>query len=165
MQKERINNKIKTMKKYLLISFILFSSNIVFAQIDKIVGNWSEIMRVQIDTTTSGMELMENDWDAYNKGYKKLSTEHTNREIIFPKDDDKFQLTIKKEGDYFVATNSNKSSVKIINYGTEYENYQINLIGLLSQLRTCKVEYEPRTDKLFFRDENFQIYYAFERKE
>lgn len=142
-----------------------FATAKTFAQIDKIVGKWSEIMRVQIDTITSGMELMENDWDAYNKGYKQLSPEYINREIMFPKDDDKFRLTIKKEGDYFVATNSNNSSVKIINYGTEYENYQINLIGLLSQLRTCKVEYEPRTDKLYFRDEYGEIYYAFERKE
>lgn len=164
MQKIR-NNKINLMSKQLLIFLMCFISANTFAQIDKIVGNWSEIMRVQIDTTTSGMELMENDWDAYNKGYKQLSPEYTNREIMFPKDDDKFQLSIKKEGDYFVATNSNNSSVKIINYGIDYENYQINLIGLLSQLRTCKVEYEPRTDKLFFKDEYGDIYYAFERKE
>jgi hypothetical protein len=153
------------MNKYLLIFLMCFAAAKTFAQIDKIVGKWSEIMRVQIDTTTSGMELMENDWESYVKGYKQLSPEYTNREVMFSKDDDKFQLTIKKEGNYFVATNSNESSVKIINYGTEYENYQINLRGVLSQLRTCKVEYEPRTDKLFFRDENFQIYYAFERKE
>ncbi len=154
------------MKKYILIIFILFTSNTIFAQIDKIVGNWSEIMRIQIDTTDSGIELMNKEgYEAYVKGHKQLSPEYTNREMMFPKDDDKFQLTIKKEGDYFVATNYNESSVKIINYGIDYENYQINLRGLLSQLRICKVEYESRTDKLFFIDENGEIYYAFERKE
>jgi hypothetical protein len=49
------------MKKYLLISFILFASNNIFAQIDKIVGNWSEIMRIQIDTTDTGREEMDKD--------------------------------------------------------------------------------------------------------
>ena len=154
------------MKKHILIIFILFTSNTIFAQIDNIVGKWSEIMRIQIDTTDSGIELMNKEgYEAYVKGHKQLSPEYTNREMMFPKDDDKFQLTIKKEGDYFVATNYNESSVKIINYGIDYENYQINLRGLLSQLRICKVEYEPRTDKLFFKDENSEIYYAFERKE
>ena len=153
------------MKKQILIIFIFFTSNTIFAQIDNIVGNWSEIMRIQIDTTDSGIELMNKEgYEAYVKGHKQLSSEYTNREIMFPKDDDKFQLTIKKEGDYFVATNYNESSVKIINYGIDYENYQINLRGLLNQLRTCKVEYEPKTDKLFFKDENSEIYYAFERK-
>lgn len=154
------------MKKHILIIFIFFTSNTIFAQIDNIVGNWSEIMRIQIDTTDSGIELMNKEgYEAYVKGHKQLSPEYTNREMMFPKDDDKFQLTIKKEGDYFVATNYNESSVKIINYGIDYENYQINLRGLLSKLRICKVEYEPRTDKLFFKDENSEIYYAFERKE
>ena len=154
------------MKKHILIIFIFFTSNTIFAQIDNIVGNWSEIMRIQIDTTDSGIELMNKEgYEAYVKGHKQLSPEFTNREMMFPKDDNKFQFTIKKEGDYFVATNYNESSVKIINYGIDYENYQINLRGLLSQLRTCKVEYEPRTDKLFFRDEYGEIYYAFERKE
>ncbi len=154
------------MKKHILIIFIFFTSNTIFAQIDNIVGNWSEIMRIQIDTTDSGIELMNKEgYEAYVKGHKQLSPEFTNREMMFPKDDNKFQFTIKKEGDYFVATNYNESSVKIINYGIDYENYQINLRGLVSQLRTCKVEYEPRTDKLFFRDEYGEIYYAFERKE
>ena len=154
------------MKKHILIIFIFFTSNTTFAQIDKIVGNWSEIMRIQIDTTDSGIELMNKEgYEAYVKGYKKLSPEYTNREMMFPKHDDKFTLTIKKEGDYFVAINYNGSSEKIINYDTEFENYHINLRGLLSQLRICKVEYEPRTDKLFFKDENSEIYYAFERKE
>jgi hypothetical protein len=153
------------MKKHILIIFILFASNTIFAQIDKIVGNWSEIMRIQIDTTLSGIELMNKEgYEAYVKGYKQLSSEYTNREMMFPKDDDKFQFTIKKEGDYFVATNYNNISVKIINYGTEYEDYQINLRGLFSQLRICYVKYESRTDKLFFKDENSEIHYAFERK-
>lgn len=151
------------MKKYLLISFILFASNNIFAQIDKITGNWSEIMRIQIDTTSSGIELMEKDWDAYKKGYKQLSPEYTNRETMFPREDDKLTLTIKKEGDYFVATKYNGFSVKIINYSTDSERYQIDLKKFLSQLRICKVEYEPRTDKLFFIDD-YGIYYAFERK-
>lgn len=154
------------MKKHTLIIFILFFSNITFAQIDKIVGKWSEIMRVQIDTTDSGMELMNKEgYEAYVKGHKQLSPEYTNGEIMFVKEKDKFQLTIKKEGDYFVATNYNDSSAKIINYSTDYEDYQVNLKGLLSQLRTCKVEYEPETDKLFFKDGDGEIYYAFERKE
>ena len=111
------------MKKHILIIFILFTSNTTFSQIDKIVGNWSEIMRIQIDTTDSGIELMNKEgYEAYVKGHKQLSPEYTNREMMFPKDDDKFQLTIKKEGDYFVATNYNESSVKIINYGIDYEN-------------------------------------------
>ena len=157
------------MNKYLLIFLMCFATAKTFAQIDKIVGKWSEIMRVQIDTTDSGIELMNKDgYEAYVKGNKRLSLEYTNKEMIFPKDDDKFQLTIKKEGNYFVATNSNGSSVKMINYGIENEMYLIYLKVLLSQLRTCKVEYEPRTDKLFFRfvrDFNREIYYAFERKE
>lgn len=153
------------MKKYISIIFILFASNTIFAQIDKIVGNWSEIMRVQIDTTDSGIEELKKDYEAYVKGHKQLSPEFTDREIIFPKDEDKFQLTIKKEKDYFIATNVYGSSEKIINYDKDLDYYQINLRGLLSQLRTCKVEYEPRTDKLFFKDENSEIYYAFERKE
>lgn len=154
------------MKKHILIIFILFVSNTIFAQIDNIVGNWSEIMRIQIDTTDSGIELMNKEgYEAYVKGHKQLSAEYTNREMIFPKDENKFNLTIKKEKDYFVATNVYGSSEKIINYDKDLDYYQINLRGLLNQLRTCKVEYEPRTDKLFFKDENSEIYYAFERKE
>ena len=152
------------MKKHILIIFILFTSNTIFAQIDNIVGKWSEIMRIQIDTTDSGIEELKKDYEAYVKGHKQLSPEYTNREMMFPKEGDKLTVTIKKEGNYFVATKYNGFSVKIINYGIDYENYQINLRGLLSQLRTCKVEYEPRTDKLFFIDD-YGIYYAFERKE
>ncbi len=153
------------MKKYILIIFILFTSNTIFAQIDKIVGNWSEIMRVQIDTTDSGRDLMGNDMESYIKGFKQLSPEYTNREIMFPKDDDKLQLSIKKEGYYFVATKDNGSIVKIINHSfPEYGFYEIDLRRFLSQLRICEVEYEYKTDKLFFIDEYNQICYAFERK-
>ena len=116
------------MKKHILIIFILFTSNTTFAQIDKIVGNWSEIMRIQIDTTDSGIELINKEgYEAYVKGYKQLSPEFTDREMMFPKDDDKFQKTIKKEGDYFVATNVYGSSEKIINYDKDLDYYQINL--------------------------------------
>jgi hypothetical protein len=72
------------MKKYILIIFILFTSNSIFAQIDKIVGNWSEIMRIRIDTTSSGREEMEKDWEAVERDINNLTLTKPMKALSFP---------------------------------------------------------------------------------
>lgn len=164
MQKERINKKIKTMKKYLLISFILFSSNTIFAQIDKIVGNWSETMCIRTDTTDSGYEELNKDWQAYVKGYKKLDPMYTDQSLIVPKEGDKLKVTIIKEEDFFWATDGNKLKEKI-KYTPGFKEYLITIQKHWSSYSYI-VKYETKTDKLLFLDHRSQdICHEFERKE
>ena len=151
------------MKKYLLLSFILFTSNSIFAQADEIAGNWSEIMRIRIDTTTSGIEEMRKDWEAYKKGNKKLDPEYTDESIMFPREYDKLKLTIKKEGALFTATNGSHFNEKI-SYSSEFENYRITIKGYLGESRIFNVKYDFSMEKLLFLDDYGRIYYAFERK-
>lgn len=49
------------MKKYLGISYMLYVSGIVLAQIDKLVGNWIEKRHSKIETIASGFVEMNKD--------------------------------------------------------------------------------------------------------
>nr|WP_315197469.1 hypothetical protein [uncultured Flavobacterium sp.] len=152
------------MKKYILISFILFSSNNIFAQIDKIVGNWVETRCVRTDTLDSGRDVLNKDWKAYAKGYKTLDPEkHTQSYYIFPEEEDKLKLTIIKEDDFFWATDGMNIKEKIV-YAPGFKDYLITIkkyMGSYSYL----VRYDAETDKLLFLNYRYtEISSEFERK-
>lgn len=164
MQKSR-NNKMKPMNKQLLIFLMCIISGNTFAQIDKIVGNWSEIMRIRIDTTSSGMELMQKDWEAYRKGYKILDArEYTTIAQVFTHQKDKLKFTIKKESNFFIARNGSNFKEKI-SLNADFEDYTITIKGYLGESRIYKVKYDANTDKLLFLNRYDEVYYAYERKE
>jgi hypothetical protein len=153
------------MNKQLLIFLMCFISGNTFAQIDKIVGNWSEIMRIRIDTTSSGMEVIQKDWEAYKKGHKTLDKEeYTTVNQVFPHEKDKLKFEIKKEDDFLAAKNVSNFKEKI-SLNADFEDYTITIKGYLGESRIYKVKYDANTDKLLFLNRYDEIYYAYERKE
>lgn len=162
MQKGKTNNKIKTMKKYLLTSLIWLISNNTFAQIDKIVGKWSETRCIRTDTTDTGYEILNKDWQAYIKGYKKLDPMYTDQSVIVPEEGDKLKVTIIKEEDFFWATDGNKLKEKI-KYTPGFKEYLITIKKYWFSYSYI-VKYDTKTDKLLFLNHRSQdICHEFER--
>lgn len=151
------------MKKYLLISFVLLASNNIFAQIDKIVGNWKEKQHMQIDTLDSGRELMNKDYKAYVKGHKQLDSDYTVIRDVYPEENDKLKITITKEQDFFWASDGNKFKQKIT-YDADKKEYFITIPGYRSSMDLI-VKYDLKTKKMQFIETGTEyIFYEFERK-
>lgn len=143
------------MIKQLLI-FLMFSiSGNLFAQIDKIVGSWSETRSIRIDTTDSGFEIINKDWQAYAKGYKKLDPMYTDQSLIIPEEKDKLKIAITKEADFFWATNGNTIKEKI-EYTPGFKEYLITIQKYRGSYSYI-VKYDPTTDKLLFLDHRSEI--------
>ena len=151
------------MKKHLLIIVTLLTYNTIFAQIDKIVGNWSETWYVRTDTLDSGREKLNNDYKAYVKGYKKLDPESDTMSYVFiPEVEDRIKVTFTKEEDYFWATYNEVPKIKIA-YVPGFQEYLITLQKYLASYSYI-VKYDPVTDKITFLDHRSkEICHEFER--
>ncbi|TDP00708.1 hypothetical protein [Flavobacterium sp. 245] len=152
------------MKKYLCISLMLLFSNNIFAQIDKIVGNWAEIKCVRTDTLDIGREELQKNWKAYVKGYKTLDPEkYTESYYIFPEEEDKLKLTIIKEEDFFWATDGKKLKEKIA-YNPDFKEYFITIKKYMGSYSYI-VRYDVIADKLLFLNYRYEeVSSEFERK-
>jgi hypothetical protein len=163
VQKRR-NNKIKLMIKQLLIFLLFFISGNLFAQIDKIVGSWSETRSIRTDTLDSGREKLYKDYEAYRKGYKRLDQENdTWSYLIVPEENEKLKITIILEQDLFWAIDGNKRKEKIV-YTAGFKEYLITIEKYMGTYSFI-VKYDAKTDKLLFLDHRSEdICHEFERK-
>ena len=152
------------MKKYLFLVFILFTSGKVAAQIDKIVGNWSETTCVRTDTLDSGRAEINKDYQAYVKGTKRLDPElHTQSYSVTPDEDAKLKLNILKQGDFFWATDGKTLKEKII-YEADFKEYMITIKKHFTSYSYI-IKYDAESDNLLFLNyQSKDISSAFERK-
>ncbi|MGA9638547.1 hypothetical protein [Flavobacterium sp.] len=160
-----MNKKEKIMKKHLFIGLMLFISANTFAQIDKIIGDWVEKKRIQIDTTSSGRDIMNQDPDAYRKGYKKLSSEYVDLGDRYPLEGFELKITITKEQDFFWAIDENKFMQRIA-YDSASKNYSITIPDYFNHINLI-VKYDEVSNKLQFIKPvpgEIYIFYEFERK-
>jgi hypothetical protein len=156
------------MKKHLFVGLMLFISANTFAQMDKIIiGDWVEKQHIQIDTLTSGMDIINQDRNAYWKGYKRLDPEYISLRDVYPEGDEKLKITITKEQDFFWAIDGNRYMQRIT-YDPVSKNYFITIPEYFNHLNLI-VKYDEVSSTLKFIEsvpgETYIIYEFLRKKE
>jgi hypothetical protein len=159
------------MKKHLFIGLMLFFSATTFAQMDKIVGSWVETKRMTLDTINAGIEIMNQDYDAYKKGYKVLDSEYVGYSIPIGDDDylsenQKLKITISPEQDFFWVVDGN-GFLQRITYDAVRKNYYITMPNHFIHIELI-VKYDEVTNRLQFIKPvpgDSYIFNEFKRKE
>lgn len=118
------------MKNYILVFICLFASMGIYAQKEKIVGNWVETYQIYLDTLDSGIELFNSDAQAYLKGSKTLPAEHVRVVNLFDVydghySDRKRSLKIDNEKNFLRAILSDGIDEKI-SYNAKSKNYLVS---------------------------------------
>lgn len=153
------------MKKYLLVGLIVFFTSSLVAQNKKLIGDWKENFHTMADTTSNGIDEINNNPEAYRKGYKKLGGEYIDyQEVQTENDSERWQISITKEKDGFWVINGTDLKTKLI-YAPKTNNYYINPKNWWGIKGALTVEYDDKNQKLLFIDEELKLtMFEFSRK-
>lgn len=116
-------------KSVFILLFTLVNVCNLSAQSKTIIGKWKEEYRTHIDTTEQGFDELNQDFEAYKSGKKKLSKKF----IVISKDEPEEVKSwvctlIKRDGAYLLSDGTNTYKLK---YNTKTKTYSTTLFDNL----------------------------------